>query len=100
MIENKSIPFENDAPIEITCPDCGHVWESKAKGRVILCGMCGKRIKNPNNPHADKTKQKKYTIVCSVCKKEMGTDSTRYRITCSNCGAWVINENAKYKPTR
>jgi len=101
MIENRPTEFENDAPFDVICPDCGHAWGCTAKGRIISCGMCGKRIKNPRNPYINKRLLKPTTeIHCSSCGGTMRTGSKRYRITCSNCGAWVINENATYKPSR
>lgn len=39
-------------------------------------------------------------IMCHKCNYQWTTKSDRYRVSCPNCGAWVINENAKYKPTR
>lgn len=100
MTENKAMPFENTIPFKVTCPDCGHTWECNAKGRRIPCGICGRTFKNPSNPYINKPKKPKFEVVCSACNIQFLTESKRYRISCPNCGAWVINENADYKPTR
>lgn len=39
-------------------------------------------------------------ITCHKCGYGWDTKSHRYRVSCPNCGAWVINENSKYKPTK
>jgi rubrerythrin len=39
-------------------------------------------------------------MICHKCSYGWDTKSHRYRVSCPNCGAWVINENATYKPTR
>jgi len=79
----------------ITCPKCGHEWETATAHPRVTCPACGANIAVPGNENNPAPKGRKGKCKCPKCGNRWDPKTKSRRVTCTWCHKTILRKKVE-----